>query len=424
MLQKIKFLLERTDNINRSTYIWNAVNAIMSALESPVILIVLNRTNGLEDAGVFSIAFAVATLLLYLGQYGFRRFQSSDISEKYTFEEYYGARFLTCGAMIIAALAYCIYGSIVKGYTVEKFAVILVICLIKGVQAFSDVIHGRMQQLGRLDVATKSSCTRYIAEILSFCLTLIFTHNLLAAALTCFAVSIVVFMLTSYNAARDFCSLKPCFEWQAMKRLLVEGFPLFVSLFLNMYISNAPKYAIDAYLSDEIQALYNMVFMPAFVIQLIAHFIFNPIITTYAEVWQKGDKKRFRFLVLRQCAVILGLTVLAVLVALTIGIPVLGWIFDADLSSYKTELCIVCIGGGFLAYSVFFNTIITIVRLHKVLFYTYGVAALAALLMSKYFVVGYGIMGAVILYAVIIALLAVLLAVISFIKIERYRAEL
>ena len=145
--------------------------------------------------------------------------------------------------------------------------------------------------------------------------------------------------------------------------------------------------------------------------------IFNPIITTYAEVWQKGDRKRFRFLVLRQCGVILGLTVLAVAVALTIGIPVLSILFGADLTDYKSELLVVVLGGGMLAYSVFFNTVITIIRLHRTLLYSYAATAIAALILSKYFVVNYGIMGAVAMYAVLMTILALILAVITFHRI-------
>ena len=168
----IKQLLTKTNNVKRSSYVWNAINACVSAMVSPLILIVITRSNpqDLEDAGIFSIAFAVANLLLFLGQYGFRSFQSSDVNERYSFEEYYGIRFITCIAMMAAALGYCIYGSIFKAYSMKKFFVILLICGLKLVQAFSDVIHGRMQQLGRLDVATKSSCTRYIFEIASFCI--------------------------------------------------------------------------------------------------------------------------------------------------------------------------------------------------------------------------------------------------------------
>lgn len=423
MLKGIRELLKKTNNVNRSSYIWNAVNAMMSALESPLILMVINRTNGLEDGGIFSIAYAVAALLLFLGQYGFRRFQSSDVNEKYSFSEYYGSRILTCAVMMIATLFYCAYGMIFRRYSGVKASVVFIICALKGIQAFSDVLHGRMQQKGRLDVATKASCSRYIMEILSFSIALIVTRNLLVSSIVCLSVSLIVFFLTSYNVAADFGTLKPDFTWSRMKMMLIEGFPLFMSLFLNMYISNAPKYAIDAYLTEEIQAIYNMVFMPAFVIQLVAHFIFNPIITTYAEVWQRNDKKRFRFLVFRQCGVIFGLTILAVIVALTIGIPVLSFLFSADLKPYKTALLIVVLGGGMLAYSVFFNTVITIIRLHKTLLYSYAATAIAALLLSKYFVINHGIMGAVTLYAVLMCILAGVLAAITFWGISKNKGE-
>ena len=415
----IKKLLTKTNNITRSSYVWNTINACVSAMVSPVLTIVLTRVNGLEDAGIYSIAFAVANLLLFLGQYGFRRFQSSDVTERYSFPEYYGIRIITCASMMIAALAYCVYGSVVKGYSAEKFAVIMLICVVKLVQAFSDVIHGRMQQLGRLDIATKASCFRYVCEILSFCLTVVLTHNLVLASVVCVIVSIFVFIITSYNVGKDYCDYRPSFETGAMKRLMIEGFPLFLSLFLNMYISNAPKYAIDAYLTEEIQALYGLVFMPAYVISLVAHFIFNPILKSYAEVWTEKRFKRFRFLVLRQCGVITGLTVLALIVAATIAVPVLSWIYGIDISDYKKELYVVVIGGGMLAFSVFFNTVITIIRMHKTLLYTYGATALAALLLSKYFVVNYGIMGAVAMYAVLMTALALVLAVITFIRINK-----
>ena len=232
-------------------------------------------------------------------------------------------------------------------------------------------------------------------------------------------VSVLVFFITSYNVGRDYCNYKPSYEWQAMKRLFIEGFPLFLSLFLNMYISNAPKYAIDTYLSEDIQALYNLVFMPAYVISLVAHFIFNPILTSYAEVWAKREFRKFRYLVLRQCAVVTGLTVLALAVAATIGIPVLSWIYSVDLSQYKSDLCIVVIGGGMLAFATFFNTVITIVRLHRTLLYSYGATALAALLLSKYFVVNYGLSGDVIMYTLLMTGLAIILAGITFLKIGR-----
>ena len=417
MLAAIRSILEKTNNINRSSYIWNAINAMLSAAQCPVILLVMTRTNGVRDAGIFSIAFAVAALMLYLGQYGLRRFQSSDINQKYSFAEYNAMRYITCGAMIIASLAYCVYGIIFKDYGAEKFTVIFLICMLKVIQAYADVIHGHMQQRGRLDVATKASSIRYIAEMASYIIMLIITRNLVISTFVCIGVSIIVLMLTTMNAAVNYCdTLKPSITGKRFKLLAIEGFPLFASLFLNMYITNAPKYAIDAVLTDEMQAYYNLIFMPAFVIQLITHFIFNPIITTYAELWlakKKESLEKLIHLMRKQCVIIVGLMALGIAVALTIGIPILSFIFGVDLSDYKTELTVIMFGGGMLAYAFYFSTVLTVIRMQNILVVCYGAVAIAAKLLSNFFVARYELLGAAAMYAGLMIILAIALAIVT-----------
>ena len=417
----VKFL-EKTNNIKRSSYTWNALNAIISALQNPVILLVITRTNGVYDAGVFSIAFAIATLMLYVGLYGLRRFQSSDLDEKYSFSEYHGMRILTCSMMIFISIIYCIYGMIFTGYSMEKALVIFMICIVKVCQAYSDVYHGCMQQKGRLDVATKSYSIRYGLEMAAYAAMLVITHNLLLSTAAFMAASIAGLIFTSVNAGRNYCTYRPSFNRTKIKALAIEGFPLFASLFLNMYISNAPKYAIDAFLTEEIQAIYNMVFMPAFVVMLIANFIFNPILTTYAELWLESTRESIAKLkkqIRKQMLFILALTVLGLAIAATIGIPVLSVIFGVDLAGYKMELCIVMLGGGALAYATYFSTVITVIRLQKTLIVCYGIIALAAKLLSKFFVLGYGIAGAAGMYAFLMTILAAMLFGITWHEIRK-----
>ena len=423
MLKSIRLLLNRTNNVKRSSYIWNSVNATFSAAESALILMVLNRTNGTYDAGIFSIAYAIGSLMLHIGQFGIRKFQSSDVMERYSFNEYYGMRIITCIAMMLASLGYCIYGTFTRGYSPDKFIVIMLMCFVRCIQAFSDVFHGRMEQKARLDVATKCSFVRYVMEVVSFSVMLIITHNLIISALACTISSFVIFLFTSLNAAADYCELKPGLSLDRFKRLFLEGLPLFLSLFLNMYLSNAPKYAIDAYLTEEIQATYNLIFMPAYVVQLVALFIFNPILTTYAELWVRKEMTTLRRLIRRQILVIIGLTILGLAVAATIGIPVLSLVFNAELKAYKRELCIVMIGGGMLAFSVFFTTVITIIRLHNTLIISYGIAALAAYIFSGIFVKNQGILGAALLYAVIMTVLTIILGIILFAKLHTQREK-
>ena len=416
-------LLEKTNNIKRSAYVWNALNAMLSACECPVALMFITRISGMNDAGVFSIAFAVASLMLYIGLYGLRRFQASDLNEEFKFADYNGMRFITCGVMMLACFGYCVYGRAFNGYSFEKAAVMLLVCVLKLVQAYTDVVHGNMQQKGRLDVAAKSSAVRYVLEVVAIVVTMIITKNLLMSVAVSAVVSIVVMMLTTMAAGRKYCdTYVPRFGAAEIKTLTIDGFPLFASLFLNMYICNAPKYAIDKYLTEEIQAAYNLIFMPAFMVMLLSNFIFNPIVKSYAELWLSDSAEQHKELwkkIRAQMLFVLGLTVLGLAVAATIGIPVLSLIFGTDLSDYKTELCIVMIGGGALGYANYFSTVITIIREQKSMIACYGIAAIFAYVLSGILVKSQGIFGASVMYAIIMTVLAVLLGVITLWKLNK-----
>lgn len=418
MLKKIRTRLIKSNNTGRDAYLWNTLTGIISAAESPLILMVITRTSGLNDAGVFSIAYAVASLMIFIGQYGLRRFQSSDVTEQYLFSDYFGMRIITCGIMLFASLGYCIFGVFFNDYTVEKFVVIFLICAWKCIQAFADVIHGRLQQRSRLDIAGKASCARMVTGTLTYMIMLAVTQNLIISTIACIIVSFIAFLLTTMNVAVDFCKLSPSFDKLKLKALAIAGFPLFCSYFLSMYISNAPKYAIDAYLSNEVQAYYNFIFMPAFAVGLLANFIFNPILTSYAKIWAKGEFRTFKKLVAKQIGVIAGITVVGLIGAYFLGTPILSLIFGADLSGYRIELCVVMIGGGMLAYVTFFTTVITIIRYQNALLFGYLGISICAKLLSRFFVVNYGIMGAAVLYSILMGVLAITFFVILVFKVH------
>lgn len=428
MLNSIVDRLEKTNNVMKSSYFWNASNAVVLAMQSPIIMMVMTRTNGVEAAGVFSIALAIANLMLFLGQYGLRKYQSSDINEDFKFSEYHAVRIFTVAIMIIGCLGYCFYGLLFKNYSWEKFTIIFLVCLLKAIQAYTDVIHGRMQQVGRLDVAGKAATIRYSLELVIYIAVLIVTHNQIYAIILCLLVSLIVFALTSLNASRRYVdTMKPSINREVFRKLMIEGFPLFVSMFLNMYLSNAPKYAIDTFLTDDIQAIYNMIFMPTYVIQLVTQFIFNPILVTYADLWNAKKKEKLqRMLKIHrtQCLIIIGLIILALLVSLTIAMPILSWFFGVNLNGYKMELCVIMIGGGMLAFATYYSTVIAVIRIQKSLLICYGLAAVAAKAFSGVFVKTYGVMGAAIIYSLIMTLLALALYLVVKIRINKERKNL
>ena len=423
MIMKTRFkkLFLNTKDVDRSSYIWNAVYGIVFAMQSAVLLLVITRTNGLEDAGVFSIAYAIATLMSFIADFGIRKYQVSDVEERFFFEDYLSSRILTCAAMMLACLAAAGYGMIFNNYSMSKFMIIMIMGLIKLVESFADVFFGRYQQKGRLDVAAKTNSFRILFGMAGCSVALIITQDLLISCVVWLLSSAVGFCMSILLVAPEFCSIRIRFRRTAQWGIIKECFPLFIGSFLLIYLGNASKYAIDAYMDDASQACYNFIYMPVFSIGLLANFVFNPVLVRMTESWTEKRYKDFFGIFRKQHGVIGALTALAILVALTIGCPVLGWLYHADLSPYRLELAILMLGGGLLAMVNFYTIVITVIRCQKYLSGGYILVALIAWFLSGKLVQGYGIMGAAVLYTVLMAMLTVIFIGIFFIceRMER-----
>ena len=401
-----------TRDVEKASYIWNTSQSMMFAMQSALLLMVIQRTNNLDDAGVFSIAYAISSLMYYIGEFGVRKYQITDINERVSFCDYHTHRVITSILVIIVSLLYAGRGFVSGQYTPYKFAIIMIVCCMKALEAYSDVYFSRFQQKGRLDVAAKASMYRITLPIIICSISLVITHDLMISMLIWLA-SAVVSVLTSFIlVAPEFGRIEFRIHRDKLIKITRECFPLFAGNFLLLYIGNAPKYAIDACLDDKAQACFNFIFMPVFVIGMLANFIFNPILVKLAEEWAACNYSRFTRMIVRQLLVIGGITLLAITVALTIGCPVLGILFNTDLSDSRMSLTILMVGGGMLALANFFTVVVTVVRGQKHLFFGYIAAALAARLLSRYFVVNYGVPGAAILYATLMTLLSLLFAVI------------
>lgn len=423
MLQKYKRIFTNTGDVDRSSYIWNTVAGLVFAMQSAVMLMVITRTNGLNDAGIFSIAYAMGSLMSFIGEFGVRKYQASDVNEELSFTDYYSFRMLSCGAMLISSILYAGYGLVFGNYSISKFAIIVVVCLIKLIEAFVDVFYGRFQQRWRLDIGAKTNSFRMLVGMTACTIALIITHNLLVSVIVWFIVSIMAMFMSTILVAGEYCSFKVKFRTDAVKKIFMQCLPLFVGAFLLIYIGNAPKYAIDACLNEGDQARFNFIFMPVFVIGMLANFVFNPVLVKMADEWDKNNYKAFNKMVRKQTLVIGGITMLAVAVALTIGCPILGWLYATDLSPNKVELCVLMIGGGMLALVNFFAVVVTVIRYQNRLTIGYIIAALIAKVMSRYFVFHYGIMGAAVLYAVLMTILTIAFLIILVISVRDGKRE-
>lgn len=381
-------------DIVQESYVWNTIAGMLNTFQSVIILMVLTRTNGAFDAGIFSLGYSTGCLFLAIGNYGMRNFQATDVKGVYSFSDYLSSRVITLTVMILVSAVYCIKGFIIGGFSYEKSLIVFMICALKSIEAAEDVYYGMYQSQNRLDIASKALTVRYLISIVTMLVVLIVTRDLLIASCITLLTSIVFAFLLIYITIGTFDREKFSAHWKQAWTLLKTTAGVFISGFLSLYIVNAPKYAIDRYLPQEQQAYYGFLAMPVFVVSLLNTFLYQPILTSLAVEWSQGKKKVFINRIRRQIVFILFLTLGSLIGSYFLGIPILSLFYGTDLSPYRIELLILMFGGGALAITGFLTIIITIMRKQQDLILGYCLISIIAFFIVPIIVKYFGITGA------------------------------
>ena len=418
-----KLLLGNEKNIERDCFFWNTLAGLINAAEAVVMSMVLTRTIGLEAAGIVAIAFAVGNLMMTVGKFNVRNYQVTDTEEKIGFGTYFSFRILTSAVMVLGSAIYIGYSYFVGQYSTEKAIAVGCICAIYVLESVEDVFWGRFQQKGRLDVGGRIFSFRWGLAILVFSICAVVSKNLTFSMVVMFLTSVLVEIILLCASCRIMEIKIEASDTVKMKFLFGQTISLFLAAFLSYYISNSPKYAIDRYLTDSVQACYGFVSMPVFVIELLNNFLYQPILVHIATEWNEGKLELFKRRIWRQMGIIFLLTIVCIVGAFFLGIPVLSMLYSTDLTLYKAELLILLLGGGMLAFVGFFMVLLTIMRKQKLLPIGYLIAAVLALFCSGYAVQTYGSKGAAVMYTILMSILALIFGFLVMIQYRKKEKE-
>lgn len=416
-----KLWLVKKEDIEKQSFFWNIMSSVLNSVVSVLLLWFVTRINGVSDAGLFSLGFSTSQMMLTLGNYGMRNYQATDIKNKYSMSVYIASRVITNLVMMISAFGFVF----IEGYNFEKAAITLLLCLLRGTDAFDDVYGGYYQKLGRLDISGKIMSLRIMSYVVAFCLTLYFSNNLIWS---CVIAIIVSGIILGYlvNSTKEIVPLeKAYYDIKKIEYLLKECFPLCISAFLLIYMGNAPKYAIDFYLSSNEQAYYTYLFMPCFVTNLFVGFALQPLLVRLSKAWIYNDYRKF----IELCGLIsvsaLLMAVIVVIVGGAVGCQILSIVFGVDLNGFKEVLIILLIGGAFFAFSVIEQVILTVMRKQTYLLICFLIASITVFLISNPLVHKWGLLGAGYAYVICAGVLFGVLAIIIlvFIIVEKKKLK-
>ena len=384
-------------------YICNTIGQASWAALFPLLTMVTTWVLGAEQAGYFSMAYTIGLLLYFVGTYGVRTYQVSDIDEMQSFYDYQLARFLTCMAMLGVGLLICHVR-----YTGTMRAACLGVILYRTVDALAELYEGRLQQKDKFYLAGLSQLTRCVLAFACFTVVLLLSQSLGAACLAMTVGGVMSLLVLTLRGVRD---------------VLVQCWPLFLALFLDNLIDAVPKFAMETALSYDNQLYYSAMFFPADLTVMVAGMIYRPQLVRLAHIWDDPSKhRRFDLLVVAFVAVIVAITAVMALFMGTLGVPLLSLMYNVDFSQFTSLALIMVVSGGICAVIDFLYQIVAILRAQQRVMRLYVIAFAFAVPVSVLLVSYSGLAGAVVGRLVTMALLLLLL-VTEFLSIHKTASQ-
>lgn len=395
----------------KKNFIWNTIGTTIYAFSSLFLMIIVTRINGTQEAGIFTFSFSLATMLQIIATYAGRTYQVTDRKKEFDDSDYIYHRIITCIIMFLTGTIY----ALIKGYSVFKIEVIILLLIYRILDALSETIYAIFQRENDLYKVGISLFIRSFLGIICFLIVDYFTSNLIFSIISLVIISLCTLILYDYTNVKKYSIKNKKINFIQIKRLFISGFFVFAFTFLTQYVINSGKYAIDDLLIEEYQTIFGIILMPATVMSLCTQLIMQPFLVDINHNLIKKDYKGYKNLIIKICLIILIFGLIAELCCYILGIPVLNLLYGIELNEYLLPLLIIIAGSIFLALSTVLSNALIAIRKNKIQTLIYAIVSIVTTIISYILVKRFQIQGAAFAYLLTMALL-LMLYIIIFVK--------
>lgn len=345
--------------------IYNSIGSAVYLFCQWLITFIVVWISGYETAGVLSIAMSVSTTFCVIATFNMRNYQASDINGKYSEKTYLISRFVTSLVAIIITLLY----SIIKQFSLFQILCINVYMLFKISEAIVDILHGSIQKKWRFDIIGMSYFIRGILSISLFSIILYLCNDLLLALFGMTVgvyIFIILFDVRKYRVEyKEIGKFKKVYLFQ----LLLQCLPLVIYGLVFSYVSMYPRIDAEQLYGTKMLGYYASVATPALIIQVAATFIFSPLVSLFADLYNKKDFKQFNKVMWRVISIIILIGLLGIIGAHFFASWALSILFGNEILPYVSLFNGVIIVSTLTAIIWFLGMILIVVRDYKALLF-------------------------------------------------------
>lgn len=312
---------------------------------------------------------------------------------------------------------------LVKQYSSYKMWIFILLCIYKATEAFGEIFYGIMQKNELLYKSGQSLTIKSLGGLIIFLIIDLLTHNLVCACFCIIFLNMIMLIIFDFGlVCRKLIDFDTKVNMQNVWQTFRSEFFVFANSFAGIYVLNAPKYAIDNYLTENVQAIFGYIMMPATVITLFTQFVFMPYLNKLKDLYEQKDMKAFKEIAFKIKMAVFAFGIFASLAAFIIGPEVLSLIYGEELVAYRINLTVII--ASYIMYGISYINLVllTTTRNTFVQFIVYVITMIVAFIGSNILVQNLQINGATISCAITLGVQFILYTIVTkmtFNKLER-----
>ena len=392
----------------RKGMFYNSVGSMTNLGCQWLTTVLVLRLGGYLAAGYLSLAMSITNIFYAFALYGMLSYQISDLKPEFVEKEYFAVK--GCTALISTVL--CAVSCFLNCYDSAQIVTVLLYMLYRALEALEDTFYGIGQKAGRLDLVGISKFIKGILSLTFFVVFLVVFQSVQWAIVGLFlAVALTLLVYDRSFLGRWITPARP-FQWKKVKRLMLACFPFALSSVLSTITLSFPKIYLEKSIGTEILGAYSSVGAPVLIIQVVASYLFIPLATPFAQYYEKGEREKFKGLVLH----FLKIAGVLILVAL-LGIKLFGgwglrFLYGESILRYQSFLMPLAFCTILTAFMLFLDMLMVVIRSFGGLLFSNLLGISFVSLYLPYFVNYFGANGAS--YALIAALFVQIIAMVLF----------
>ena len=390
-------------------HLWILIATVIAAPFSAIMVLVTTRLIDLETAGMMQYANAVTFIFSVLIVFSVNSIQMVDVREEYSFKTYLQTRTITAALTTVVLFAFIF----VVGLDGKQMSVILLYYFIFLIDTYANVFATDFHQKGKIRIMGRMRASGFSLVLASYVTLAYLTRDVVLSLLVAGVLLLFSYVIWIWFYRSHFGSIRTRFDFSKIKRLIVTVLPLIILTFIAAFLANAPSIYLGQFDSMETVAIFAIILTPGALFQVLLHALFfgAPLPQT-SEAYASGDLKRFLKRIHALILLTAAFTIPFLIIIYFLGVPLLSWLYNTDLSPYFRQLIFVSVGALFLTLTPIIGLPFIIMRRQKVYMFSYIAVGAVAGPVVAVLVRLYGISGAMLSNLIVFAPLSVVLYII------------